>query len=295
MPTSLSIAIIGAGQIGSAFGSQLARAGHRLTMIARPGSPRLKQLQQAQAIVLQSGERVPVSVAEILDEEAPFDLVIVTTLAHQTAALLPALQRSAAGCIQFMANNFQPERLQAAIGAGRCAFGMPFVQATLDSEGRLKAVIGAAGQKSLMGEQRWVDLFNAAGLPAVLECEMPLWLRCHAPFCVVFESVSVAGARRGGAASWGEALVLARGVHASFALLKSLGYEVYPRAKARIGRSPSWVIAAMLWSMSRIRSFRELLATGRAECCALVDVMVSSAPLGTPPVVVSAIEAMRPS
>ena len=94
---------------------------------------------------------------------------------------------------------------------------------------------------------------------------MPLWLRCHAPFCVAFESVSVAGVRRGGGASWGEAMVLARGVHACFALIKALGYDVYPRAKRRIDRSPAWVMAAMLWSMSRVRSFRELLATGRGR------------------------------
>lgn len=60
-----------------------------------------------------------------LDEETPYDLLIVTLLAHQAAPLLPALERSAASCIQFMFNTFQPERLQEAIGAPRCAFGMP--------------------------------------------------------------------------------------------------------------------------------------------------------------------------
>jgi 2-dehydropantoate 2-reductase len=146
-----------------------------------------------------------------------------------------------------------------------------------------------------MSQQRWVDVFNAAGLPAALEPEMPLWLRCHVPLCVAFESVSVAGERRGGGASWGEALVVARGVHASFALIKSLGYQVYPRAKKRIDGSPIWVVAMMLWFVSRIRSFRELLATGAAECRALVDTMVSAAPPGGPPVVVSDIAAMKPS
>jgi 2-dehydropantoate 2-reductase len=62
-----------------------------------------------------------------------------------------------------------------------------------------------------------VDIFNAAGLPAVLEPNMPLWLRCHVPLCVAFESVSVAGVKRGGGASWGEALILAKGVRDHFA------------------------------------------------------------------------------
>jgi 2-dehydropantoate 2-reductase len=291
---SLRIAVLGVGKIGSAFAFQLARTGgHEVTVIARPDSVRLAQLERDQAIVDIKGERAAVRVAGGLDEAAPYDLLIVTLLAHQTDLLLPALQRSAARCIQFMFNTFQPERLEAAIGAERCAFGMPFVQATLDADGRLKATIGAGGQKTLMSRQRWVDVFNAAGLPAALEPRMPLWLRCHVPLCVAFESVSVAGQRRGGGASWGEALILARGVHASFALIRSLGYDVYPRTKQRIDGSPNWVLAAMLWFMSRIRSFRELLASGSAECAALVDDMVCAAAPAAP-IAVSDIEAMKP-
>ncbi|HEY5070613.1 MAG TPA: 2-dehydropantoate 2-reductase [Caulobacteraceae bacterium] len=292
----LRIAILGVGKIGSAFAFQLVRTGgHDVTVIARPDSVRLAQLERDQAIVDIKGERAGVRVAGRLDEEAPYDLLIVTLLAHQTEPLLPALQRSAASCIQFMFNTFQPERLQAAIGLGRCAFGMPFVQATLDGDGRLKVAIGAGGQKTIMSQQRWVDVFNAAGLPSALELQMPLWLRCHVPLCVAFESVSVAGELREGGASWDEALVLARGVHAGFALIKVLGYDIYPRAKKRIDGSPTWAVAMMLWFISRIRSFRELLATGKPECCALVDAMVSAAPLGGPPVVVAHIEAMKPS
>ncbi|MHB8287564.1 MAG: ketopantoate reductase family protein [Caulobacteraceae bacterium] len=299
MPTAphpLRIAILGAGRIGSAFAFQLARTGgHDVTVIARPGSVRLAQLERDQAIVDVEGERAPVQVAGRLDEATPYDLIIVTVLAHQVPPLLPALQRSAAGCIQFMANTFAPERWQAAIGRERCAFGMPFVQANMDGDGRLKVVISAGGQKTLMGLQRWVDVFNAAGLPSALEPDMPLWLRCHVPLCVAFESVSVAGERRGGGASWGEAMILARGVHASFALIASLGYDIYPKAKKRLRRLPIWVTALVLWTVSRIRPFRVLLATGRYECCALIDAMLSFASPGTAASTIAAIAAMKPS
>ena len=288
--------MLGVGKIGSAFAFQLARVGgHDVTAVARPGSARLAQLQRDQAIVDVEGRRAPVRVASGIDEETVYDLVIVTLLAHQVEPLLPALGRSQARSIEFMFNTFEPERLQAAMGAERCAFGMPFIQATLDGEGRLKVVIGAGGQKTLLGVQRWVDLFNAAGLPAKFEPEMPLWLRCHAPFCVAFESISVHGQRRGGGASWAESLRVARGVHASFALIKGLGYAIYPDAKRRIDASPTPVMAAMLWFMSRIRSFRELLATGEAECRALVDTMIAAAPLAKTPVMVSDIVAMKPA
>ena len=231
---------------------------------------------------------------DALDEETPYDLLIITLLDHQTGAILPNLGRSAAKCVLFMFNTFHPERLQASIGAERCAFGMPFVQATLDSDGKLKATIGAAGQKTILSAQRWVDLFNGAGLPAVIEPDMPLWLRCHVPMCVAFESVAVAGERRGGGASWKEAMALARGVHASFNLIKGLGYQIYPSAKKLINGSPISVLAATLWSMSRIATFREVLATGKAECQVLVDVMAAAAPLLQQPVNVARIQAMKP-
>ena len=296
MSSTLRIAVVGAGSIGSAYAFQLARAGkHEVTAIARPGSPRLAQLERDRGIVDVKGERAEVRFRDALDEETPYDLVIVTLLAHQVDAVLPALQRSKAKSIQFMFNNFTPERLRDAVGAERCAFGMPFIQAHLDDDGKLKATIGAGGQKSLMSDPRWVEVFHGAGIPAALEPDMILWLRCHTPMCVALESVSVAGVRRGNGASWGEAMVLARGVHESFALVRGLGYPLYPAFKTWLNRCPAWMVASMLWSMSRIRSFRELLATGQNECRALVDTMVAAAPRAKPAVDVAKIEAMKPA
>lgn len=292
---SLHLAILGTGRIGSTFAFQLARAGqHDVTVVARPGSVRLRQLRRDGGIVNVQGERADVRITDMLDEQTPYDLVLVTLLAHQVDAVLPVLQRSAARCVQFMFNTFEPERLQAAVGAERCSYGMPFVQANFDQDGKLQATIGAGGQKTLVGQRRWVDVFNAAGLPAALEPNMPLWLRCHAPLCVAFESVSVAGERRGGGASWGEAMVLARGLHECYALIRGLGYPVYPRAKGWINGCPAWMLAAMLWTISRIRSFRELLASGEDECRALVEAMAAAAHRAKPPVRLHRIKVMQP-
>ena len=149
-------------------------------------------------------------------------------------------------------------------------------------------------KKTIMNQQRWVDVFNTAGLPAALEPDMPLWLRNHAPMCVAFESISCAGQRRHGGASWKEALTIARGVHTSYRLIKALGYTVYPRGKQRIAGSPVWVVAALLWVMSRVRSFRELLATGQAECSALLDTMLAAGLSHRSMIDLRRIEAMRP-
>ena len=259
--------------------------------LAPPGCKSCNATRQSSRL---TAGRAKVRVSSALDEQTPYDLVIVALLAHQMDAVLPTLKRSAARCIQFMFNTFDPERLKEAIGVERCAFGMPFVQATLDADGRLKATIGAAAQTIIMSRQRWVDVFRAAGVPAALERDMSLWLRCHVLLCVAFESVSVAGEQRGGGASWAEAFVLARGIHASYLLIRRLGYRVYPDAHRLIAISPSWALAAMLWFMSRVPSFRELLATGKTECCALVDVMVAVAQREKPPFDVADLQAMKP-
>src|SRR6516165_6786399 len=117
----LSIAVIGAGKIGSTFAYQLARAGNDVTIIARPDSLRLQQLQRDQAIILKTGGRAEVRVADKLDEGAAYNLVVVTTSAHQVDAVLPALQRSNAQWVQFMLVTYEPERLRDAIGSHRCS------------------------------------------------------------------------------------------------------------------------------------------------------------------------------
>lgn len=291
----LSIAIVGMGGIGSLLAFQFSCVGHHaVTAVARPGSPRFQQLERDGGVVNARGERGDLKISDSLDEAVAYDLVIVTLPAHQVGAVLPALQRSAAKWVQFMFNIFDPERLQTAFGAHRCSFGMPFVQGNIDSKGRLNAKIGAGGQKTIMNSQLWVDVFNASGLPSKLEPDMLLWLRCHVPLCIAFESVSVAGVRRNGGASWSEAMVIARGVKESFTLIRRLGYRLYPASKARLDTSPAFVTASMLWFMSRIPSFRNLLATGINECRALVDTMVATVYQTNSAISVTRIEEMKP-
>ena len=291
----LQIAVVGVGGIGSTFAFHLARTGHHdITAIARPGSVRLQQLQRDSGIVSVKGEHAHMRVAEALDERTPYDLVLVTLLDHQVDAVLPALRRSEAKSIQFMFNTFNPERLQASLGAARCSFGMPFVQATVNKDGKLYARVGGTGQKSMMDHQGWVELFLDAGLPAIFEPKMLLWLRCHVPLCIAFESVSVAGMRRGGGASWKQSMVLARGIQESYTLIQRLGYQIYPSGKSWLKVSPAWGLAGILWLMSRVRSFRELLAIGANECRMLVDVLVAHASQAEPRVSVDKILAMKP-
>ncbi len=271
----LSIAVIGVGSIGSAFAFYLAQAGHEVTAIARPGSDRLAQLMRDQGVVNQKGELAAMLVSERLDEEIAYDLVLVTTLAHQTDAILPALKASRAHHVQFMFNMFDPERLSGAVGGRPVSFGMPFVMAHLDAEGVLQAQTSRS-RKTLHGDRRWAELFEKAGLPSAFEPSMALWLRCHAPMCIAMESVCFAGHRRGGGATWTEALGVARGLKAGFSIVVTLGFKLHPADKMMISRMPAPWLAGLLWGVSRITAFRELLATGVHECRALIDTLVAA-------------------
>jgi 2-dehydropantoate 2-reductase len=270
----LSIAVIGAGRIGSAFAYQLVRAGHIVTVVARPGSRRLTQLQRDHGIVLTTGERASTAVADHLNEKTPFDLVIVTTLANQVGSLLPCLQRSQARYVHFMFVTPQAERLRAAVGAHRATFGMAAVLATLDSDGKLGLTIPKT--KAMQGDQRWVDLFQAAGMPSRLEKDMGRWLRSQTPLTIAMESVAVAGMRHQRGATWAEAKAGARGLRAGFLILRNLGDTPYPRSKNQISRAPRLLLTIILWGVSRGR-FRETVGNSSEECRGLIDLLAGEA------------------
>ena len=272
----LQIAVVGLGGIGSTFAFYLARAGLEVTAVARPDSLRFRQIAQEQAIVQTDGMRAPLIVADRLDESKAFDLVLVTTLAHQLPAVLPALQNSKASRIHFMFNTISPETIQAAPGLERCTFGMPFVMSQITSQGKLNAVV-TASRKTLHESEFCAALFNHAGIHSSVEPQMQLWLRCHAPLCVAFESIAVLSHSQNKGASWAQCMQTARGLKAGLTIVKALGNELYPAGKALMHRLPTTGLAAMFWGLSRNLRFRELLATGSAECKSLTDEIVKKA------------------
>ncbi|MFT9090115.1 MAG: 2-dehydropantoate 2-reductase [Gluconacetobacter sp.] len=292
--SSLHIAILGGGRIGSAFAFHMARKiEHDVTIVARPDSARLAQLQRDGGVITTTGEHVPAIICERLDESIPYDLVLVTVKDYQVRALLPTLKRSAARKIQFMFMTFNPDRLQQAVGSERAALGMPFLRSDFDADGRLRTVVGK--RETLTNDPHWAQIFMAVGLPARHEPQMALWLRCHVPLGVAFESVAVAAEERGKGAPWRRARTLAIGIRACLAMIRGQGYDIYPKDKARLEKLPVFLVAGMLWGLSRVPSFRTLLTTGKTECCALVDDMLASAATPGQSVDLDAIRAIKPA
>ena len=82
---------------------------------------------------------------------------------------------------------------------------MAAVLATVDGDGRVSLTIPK--NRSMQGDEFLVDLFQAAGLPSVLEDDMGRWLRSQAPLTLAMEAVAGAGMAHKHGATWGEAKV----------------------------------------------------------------------------------------
>jgi len=284
-----NIAIIGAGRIGSAFAFRLAQADHAVTMIAR-GS-RLADLERDGAVIDIAGKRSPVTVAGALDPATPFDAVLVTVLAHQLDAVLPALRASSAKQIVFLMNTFDPlDRLRDAVGADRCVFGFPVFIADFEG-GKLRSFVDRPGQGVTIDDGRWAEVFRNAHISATVEDDMQSWLRAHVAAILPIMIGGRIVFARGGGLTWPEAARLATALDEGFAVVRALGHSVIPTAVAAVTLLPRAAKAGILWAMSRSSALGSLGDRGPEEPRALVDAVIAAAPTGAS---TDALRAIRP-
>jgi 2-dehydropantoate 2-reductase len=277
----MRIAIIGPGAIGSVYAFQLSRAGHDVTVVGR--GDRLEWLRNEGAILLKSGQRAAVTVADALDASSPWDLVLVTVLAPQVTAVLPALRACAARTVMFMFNTFESlEPLREAIGPARFAWGFSGGVFTLVVDGRIDPQIR---QGSVASSPEWARVFTEAGIPTQPEPDMQSWLRSHAALVVPLMSVGSLVFSRGAGLTWAEARAHAEATVAGFAMVRALGNAVRPPALGALPHMPRWLLSAMLWGLSRTRMIRDLGARGPAEPRLLIDMMHATAPALAGPLV----------
>lgn len=270
----MNIAILGTGAIGSTFAYQLSKAGHSVTAIAR--GQREQQLRREGAIVLVSGERAPIEVAGELDVSRAYDLVLVTVLAPQVAAVLPTLRASAAKTIMFMFNTFESlEPLREAVGADRCRFGFPMGILGRLVDGKLKFQLLSG---TTIGDAAWAKTFSDAGIKSVTELDMHGWLRAHAALVIPLMASATVAVSRGSGITWAEARAYAKALSEAFRIVRELGHVIKPAMVAALSRLPQVVTAFLIWAMSRTEMQRELGMLGPAEARMLVDMMTTAAP-----------------
>ncbi len=276
----MKIAIVGPGGIGSTFALQLGQAGHEVTVVAR--GKRLEQLQRDEAIVSVAGRRTAVRVSAALDVATEWDLVLVTVLASQVDAVLPALAACAAKTVMFMFNTFEPlDRLRYAVGTARFAFGFPAILASLE-DGKLTAKIVTRGLVTTVTDAAWAEVFTDAGIPSVVHPDMESWLRTHAAFVVPVMAASITAYTRRAGVSWTEAMNLARAMDEGFSLVRQLGNAITPAPMGTLSRMPTRMAAALIWTLSRLPAIREAGAAGPGEPRTLIDAMSAAAPGQTP-------------
>ncbi|MFO0610845.1 MAG: 2-dehydropantoate 2-reductase N-terminal domain-containing protein [Polyangiales bacterium] len=269
----MNIAIVGPGAIGSTFAFILSRAGHEVTVVAR--GARLAALERERAIVRGDGERAAVAVAAALDPSAAYDLVLVTVLAPQVGAVLPALRASAARKVMFMFNTFEPlEPLVDAVGAARFAFGFPMGVFTLLVDGRIHPQVRAG---TVSTDASWAKVFSDAGIPTAVEGSMHGWLRTHAALVAPMMAAGVISHARG-EVTWPEAVAHAEAFRAGFRIVRALGHAPNPAAFGAVARLPRGALAALFWVLGRTRMSRDLGALGEAEPRMLIDMMSAAAP-----------------
>ncbi|HEY4222323.1 MAG TPA: 2-dehydropantoate 2-reductase N-terminal domain-containing protein [Myxococcota bacterium] len=273
----MKVAVVGCGAVGSAFAFTLAKAGHDVTCVARPGA-RLQQLQAAHGVVAKSGTAAT-SVADALDVNIAYDLVIVTVLAPQVGAVLPALSASKAAGVLFMFNTFESlDPLRDAVGAARFAFGFPSILAHLH-EGVLDFNFLTSGQITTVSDARWAKLFNDAGIGTVVHDDMHSWLRSHAAFAIPLMSIGCLLLARGGRAlTMSEASAYARAWVDGFALVRKLGGRVTPSNVSMAASLPRPIVTTLLWAASRTQMVRDTGAHGPQEARMLIDQMTAAAP-----------------
>ncbi len=273
----MKIAILGTGAIGSAFAFQLSKAGHDVTAIAR--GEREKQLRADRAIVTVTGERAAVEVAGQLDVSKPYDLVLVTVLAPQVGAVLPALKESSAKKVMFMFNTFDSlEPLRDAVGAHRFLFGFPqgVLGRLIDGKLKFQLMPGSA-----VSDADWAKVFGEAGICCSVEPDMHSWLRSHAALVIPLMASAVRSLTK--PISWAEAREYARAFDTGFSIVRELGHHVKPAYLSALSRLPTSIIAFSIWAMSRTATQRELGMLGPAEARMLIDMMSKAAPSRSQP------------
>jgi 2-dehydropantoate 2-reductase len=272
----MRIAVIGLGGIGSTFAFHLARAGHEVTAVAR--GQRLEHLRQHQAIILTSGQRAPVQVADALDTGVAWDLVLVTVLAYQVDDLLPTLSASQAKTVLFMFSTFASlDHLRNAVGPARFACGFPVISARVE-KGRLAAQVYTLGRPTRVSRERWASVFTEAGIPSSVHADMQSWLRTHAAAVVPVMLLCATAYRRQAGISWSEAVTFAHALEEGLQLVRRLGNAITPVPMAFLYLLPTPVVTAVFWGLSRVPAMRSIGVLGTREPRALLDARLAVAP-----------------
>lgn len=276
---ALSIAVFGAGCIGSMMAWHLVRnGGHEVTVVAR--GARLVQLQADQAILDKQQNCAEVTVSAALDLSVPYDLLLVPVKGNQVAEALHTVQASAAQTIMFMSVTFRSLRfMRDAVGAARFAYGFPKFPAVM-KHGILEDTEISSFTPVIVTEPRWAKLFKDAHIPSGLTHDMDSYLRAHVAAATPLLTLCVIAHMRGAGITCAEATSHAMAQAEGFAIVRQLGHNIPNAGLNWMSHTPLRFNSSVFWLMSRMlpSSFQELLQTSAQEAADNIDEMSNAAP-----------------
>jgi 2-dehydropantoate 2-reductase len=260
----MRIAIVGSGAVGGYYGAMLARAGHRVTFIAR--GAHLRAIRERGLLVWSPlGDFTVRAPAESeIARVGQVDLVLLAVKTYDNDVVLPQLPALCGpGTIVLTLQNGvdSPVELAQAVGAERVLAGPTYVATALSAPGLIEQT--GTHRRIIFGEvfepaaevsdrvQRIAEAFTAADIQAepAADARIPLWEK----FIYLASYAAFSGsARKPAGAIWGDAFVRERflsAVDEVFAVARAEGIPVPDNQRERIVAYMNTVPATMRASL----------------------------------------------
>lgn len=260
----MRIAIVGSGAVGGYYGAMLARAGHRVTFIAR--GAHLRAIRERGLLVWSPlGDFTVRAPAESeIARVGPVDLVMLAVKTYDNDVVLPQLPALCGpGTIVLTLQNGvdSPVEVARAVGEERVLAGPTYVATAMTAPGVIEQT--GTHRRIVFGEvftpgaelservQRVAEAFTAADIQAepVADARIPLWEK----FIYLASYAAFSGsARKPAGAIWGDAFVRERflsAVDEVYAVAQAEGVPVPPGQRERVTAYMNSVPATMRASL----------------------------------------------
>ena len=275
----MKILVYGTGVLGSLYAARLSAAGNDVTVLDR--LHRLADIRE-HGIVLEeaiSGRRSVevVGVAEELEPEELYDLVLVPVRKTHLSSVLPALAKNRhTPNVLFMVNSASdPGEIANALGRERVLLGFPGAGGTLEGMVVRYKILPRWIQPTTMGEldgrvsprlKRISGAFEEAGFPVAISSDMPSWQKTHiALVSPIANAIYAAGGDNYRLARTRDGLVLmVRAWREGFQVLEAIGTPITP-PKLKVLKWIPELLQIVLWRQVLDTKFAEIVATRHAN------------------------------
>jgi ketopantoate reductase len=283
----MNVLLIGSGVIGSIYGTQLGGAGHKVTVLLRPGTNAMPSSARLDVRDAANGTRRQVQVETVSDPASrEYDLVLVAVRRDQLASTFSSLSSlRGAPHIIFFGNNPDGRNAISVQLPGTFELGFPGVGGVLSSRDGTVEYLRIAAQHTMLEADRpsprsaqFENALRTQHFPVHRSHDMEVWLAFHAVFVA-----SIAAALLNAevdpvrlANDHGTLTLMCRAIEEGFRALRVQGTHGLPTNLAILHRPILRPIAVRYWARTMRTAMGELCFAGHTRHAA--DEMIA---LGT--------------